>query len=289
MLDGHLLGIYEKAFPQSWSLTDILKAAEKLGFDFVEISIDEKDERLERLDWDEEKREELHAALRESKIGFQSMCLSGHRRFPFGSSSEKIRERAYDIMEKAIKFAHEFGIRVIQLAGYDVYYEKSTPESLERFCEGLRRSCEIAGKYQVMLAMEIMDTELMSSITKYMKFKADLPSPWFKAYPDCGNLSAWGNDVSSELELGKDEIVSMHLKDTLAVKDGFPGKFKEVPFGSGCVDFVSIFRKMQELNFTGPYMVEMWYKQGADPAAGINAAKEFIKKQYALSTGRAEV
>ena len=41
----------------------------------------------------------------------------------------------------AVLFAREFGIRVIQLAGYDVYYEPSTPESLRLFAE--RNYCDI--------------------------------------------------------------------------------------------------------------------------------------------------
>ncbi|CUQ04434.1 L-ribulose-5-phosphate 3-epimerase ulaE [Anaerotruncus colihominis] len=53
-----------------------------------------------------------------------------------------------------------------------------------------------------MLSMEIMDTPLMSSITRYKALKADLPTPWFTVYPYPGNLTAWGSDVASELTLG---------------------------------------------------------------------------------------
>ena len=86
-----------------------------------------------------------------------------------------------------------------------------------------------------MLAMEIMDTPLMSSISRYLKYKAVLLSPWFTVYPDVGNLSAWGNDTAAEISLGRNGMVGVHLKDTLAVTEDFPGKFKCVPFGSGCV------------------------------------------------------
>ncbi|GHM29578.1 hypothetical protein ECZU45_33650 [Escherichia coli] len=34
-----------------------------------------------------------------------------------------MRERAREIMSKAIRLARDLGIRTIQLAGYDVYYE----------------------------------------------------------------------------------------------------------------------------------------------------------------------
>ena len=50
------LGIYEKALPYGSSWDQKLAAAERLGFQFVEISIDETDERLSRLDLRSAKR-----------------------------------------------------------------------------------------------------------------------------------------------------------------------------------------------------------------------------------------
>ena len=180
-------------------------------------------------------------------------------------------------------FAREFGIRVIQLAGYNVYYEPSTPESLRLFEEGLRSACEIAEKYQVMLAMEIMDTPLMSSISRYLKYKAVLPSPWFTVYPDVGNLSAWGNDTAAEISLGRNGMVGVHLKDTLAVTEDFPGKFKCVPFGSGCVDFPACLGQLEREGYRGPYMIEMWYEPGQDWRAEITNARKFMEEKFAAA------
>ncbi len=52
---------------------------------------------------------------------FNSMCLSGHRKYSLGSSDPKICARGMEIMEKAIRLSEDLGIRIIQLAGYDVY------------------------------------------------------------------------------------------------------------------------------------------------------------------------
>jgi L-ribulose-5-phosphate 3-epimerase UlaE len=43
------VGIYEKALPDAMSWEERLAAAGQAGYDFVEISIDESDERLSRL------------------------------------------------------------------------------------------------------------------------------------------------------------------------------------------------------------------------------------------------
>lgn len=282
MLGGHLLGIYEKAFDplDTWGVR--LRKAKSLGFDFVELSIDETDERLQRLYWPVEWVEQLRRLCADSEISFRSMCLSAHRRFPFGSADEAVREKARDIMLRALDFACAMGIRVIQLAGYDVYYEPSTPESVRRFREGLAWAVKEAERRQVMLAMEVMDTPFLNSISKNMAYEGMLRSPWFRVYPDLGNLSAWPeNDVDYELAHGVGSIVAVHLKDTLAVRDGFPGKFKCVPFGSGCVDFPRRFAQLEQLGYTGPYMIEMWHDAAEDDTAAVGAAKRWIEARFA--------
>lgn len=281
MLGNHLIGLYEKALAPSDSWPQRLAKARSLGFDFMEISIDETDERIARLDWTGDEMNRLRSACYEAGLPIQSMCLSAHRRFPFGSADPAVRRRARELMSRAIDFCSFMGIRVIQLAGYDVYYEPSTPESVRMFREGLIWAARQAARKQVMLATEIMDTPFINSISKHMAYEAMIRSPWLRVYPDLGNLSAWPeNDVGFELEHGIDSIVAVHLKDTLAVTDTFPGKFKCVPFGEGCVDFPRCFAKLEALGYMGPYMMEMWYDERRGDMEECARALDFIKKQF---------
>ena len=291
MLGRHLFGLYEKALNPADDWITRLNKAKILGFDYVEISIDETEERLSRLDWTASQIEALHHKCQMVGIPLQSMCLSAHRRFPFGSVDEDTRKRAYDIMDKAINFADALGIRVIQLAGYDVYYEPSTPESQRRFREGMIWAAKRAACKQIMLGMEVMDTPFMNSISKHMSYEQMLRNPWYKVYPDLGNLSAWPeNDPEFEITGGIGSIVAIHLKDTLAVTDNFEGKFKEVPFGSGCVDFVRRFRQLEELGYCGPYMVEMWFNAQSSDMDDVARAKAWLEAQFcAAMEGREEL
>ncbi|CAI1543018.1 L-ribulose-5-phosphate 3-epimerase [Serratia fonticola] len=275
----HPLGIYEKALPKHLSWPERLALAKACGFDFVEMSVDESDERLARLSWSKEQRLSLVSAMLETGISIPSMCLSGHRRFPFGSHDEATRQQAYLIMEQAIQLAKDVGIRTIQLAGYDVYYEQQDAGTLARFAEGMQWAVERAAAAQVMLAVEIMDTEFMSSISKWKSWDALLASPWFTVYPDVGNLSAWGNDVAQELQLGIDRIAAIHLKDTFPVTETSPGQFRDVPFGEGCVDFVALFRTLKQLNYRGAFLIEMWTEKADEPVAEIVQARRWIEQQ----------
>lgn len=264
------LGIYEKALPSGEDWLARLQLAAELGFDFVEMSIDESDIRLARLDWSTEQRLALVKAVAISGVRVPSLCLSAHRRFPLGSEDDEVRAQGLEIMRKAIQLAQDVGIRVIQLAGYDVYYQQGNDKTRARFREGLQQAVEMASRAQVTLAMEIMDSPLMNSISKALGYARYLNNPWFQLYPDIGNLSAWDNDVPMELLAGQGHIVAIHVKDTR------PGVFKDVPFGEGVVDFENCFATLQRSGYRGPYLIEMWSEKAADPISEVRAARAWV-------------
>ena len=267
------LGIYEKALPAGEGWLERLMLAKKLGFDFVEMSVDETDGRLARLDWNREERLALVSAVAETGVRVPSMCLSAHRRFPLGSEDDAVRGQGLDIMRKAIKFAQDVGIRVIQLAGYDVYYQDANDETRRRFRDGLKESVEMASRAQVTLAMEIMDYPLMNSISKALGYAHYLNNPWFQLYPDIGNLSAWDNDVQMELQAGIGHIVAVHVKDTR------PGVFKNVPFGTGVVDFEQCFKTLKQSGYCGPYLIEMWSETSESPETDVANARDWVRER----------
>lgn len=270
------IGIYEKALPNSFTWEEKFMTAKKAGFDYMELSIDESDERLARLDWNDEEIENLRSVMRFTGISFPTMCLSGHRRYPFGSKDPAIREKAREIMEKAINLSVKLGIRCIQLATYDVYYEESDEETRKFFLEGMKEAVAMASRAGVILAMEIMDTKFVGTIVRALHYLKEIPSPYFKIYPDMGNLSNFSNDVTGEFELGIAETAAIHVKETK------PGVFKEVPFGEGEVKFVEIFKKLKDLNYQGMFLIEMWADNSCYQTT--EQAKEKIADAYRFVT-----
>ncbi|MFV0363166.1 MAG: L-ribulose-5-phosphate 3-epimerase [Suipraeoptans sp.] len=278
MIDLHKIpiGIYEKALPDSFTWEEKLIVAKRAGYNFMEISIDESEERLNRLNWNDAQIKEMRELMEKIGIGIPSMCLSGHRKFSLGSKSLTTRKRAYEIMEKAIVLCNKLGISCIQLATYDVYYEQSDQETKALFLQGLKDSVDMAAKAGVVLAMEIMDTEFVGTILRATHYLREIQSPYLKIYPDIGNLSQFSSDPESEFELGISEIVAIHIKETK------PGVFKGVPFGTGNVRFTDIFAKLHELNYKGRYLVEMWADNSKrytldGATAEIKEAKEFVR------------
>lgn len=276
------LGIYEKALPPTNSWIECLKLVKNLGFNFLELSIDESDERLSRLNWTKEQKAELRDAIWKTGTRIHTLMLSGHRRYPLGSNNPQYRIKSLNMLYQAIDFASDIGIRNIQLAGYDVYYENKSLQTRERFIENLHKGVAYAARKEVMLSIETMDDPFLNSLKKVDYIKTQIHSPWLQAYPDLGNLSAWSdNDVGKELELGIDHIVSIHLKDTKPVTSVSKGEFRNIPFGSGTVDFLGCLSTLKRLHYNGAYTIEMWTEKDNDPLTVIKQAKQFFDNIFA--------
>lgn len=268
-LDTTTLGIYEKALPPAVSWDERLKMAAQAGFDFIEISIDESEERLRRLDWTPAQRAEVRQAVAESGVMVTSMCLSAHRKYPMGSASPEIRQRGLDIMRRSVDLAQDIGARILLVPGYDVFYEPGSAATQAYFMEGLQRAVEWGGSAAVMLALE--NTEhFVTSITQAMGYVRQLNSPWFQLYADVGNLYALGFDATAELEAGSGHIAGVHIKDVL------PGEFRHIPFGKGMVPFERVFRKLWESGFHGPIMLEMWANAGDNALQAASDARQWV-------------
>jgi len=274
---AHRWGVYEKALPADLGWPQRLAAAARAGYDFVEISLDESDERVARLEWTRGQRQEMRRVLADAPATIDSMCLSAHRTYALGSASEPQRQRALDIMRKAIDFSAELGIRIVQVAGYDVHYEPSTERTQALYMESILQSAQWARQSCVMLGLENVECPIADSIEKGMTFVRAADTPWFQMYPDVGNLTAMQKDVPREIRAGAGHIVGVHLKDTRV------GEYRRVPFGQGLVDFTAAFRTLKEIDFRGPFMVEMWNEAAADPAALVTAARRWLLERLAAA------
>lgn len=252
----YTLGLYEKSMPAELSWKEKLEAAKSAGFDFLEMSIDETEEKLERLEMTEPERLELIKLTKETGIPIGTMCLSGHRKYPLGSHDPQVKKKSMEIMRKAIELASDLGIRIIQLAGYDVYYEESDDETRQYFTENLKKAAELAASAGVVLAFETMETGFMNTVEKAMKYVKQVSSVYLNVYPDIGNITnaafANGKDVLDDLKLGSGRLAAMHLKETK------PGIFREVPYGEGHVDFKKAIETSWKLGVR-IYVAEFWY------------------------------
>lgn len=270
------LGLYEKSMPGDLTWSEKLMNAKVAGFDYVEISIDETDEKLARLDWTKEEREKLKRTMEDNEVPILSMCLSGHRKYPFGSRQEVTRDKSLDIMKKAIDLAADLGIRIIQLAGYDVYYEEGSEDTRTLFLENLKKAVSMAATKGIMMGFETMETPFMDTVEKSMYYVNLLDNPYLGVYPDLGNLTnaslIYGRSVNEDIMTGKGHIVATHLKETI------PGHYREVPFGTGHTDYVNHLKILKEMNVR-MFVGEFWYTGSDGWKDDLIFANRFLREK----------
>ena len=98
------LGIYEKALPAGECWLERLKLAKALGFDFVEMSLDETDARLARLDWSPEQRLALVKAS-----GCRRCALAPIAVFRWVAKTTRCGIRGWKLCEKLFSWRRMWG------------------------------------------------------------------------------------------------------------------------------------------------------------------------------------
>ncbi len=280
---GRPVGLYEKAMPADWSWSQRMAAAAEAGYDYVEICVDESDERLARLHWSAAEHAEVRRAISDAGMRSLTLCLSAHRKYPLGSHSPDTRRRSLDIMRRGLDLAAALGAKIILMEGYDVFYEEHDEGTVARCIEGLRQCAAWAAPAAIMLGLENVDVPVTATMGGLLQLIDAVDSPWLQVYADMANLVAMApepppsNDPAESptvlgLQQARGRLVAVH------VKDGIPGVVRGVRFGQGEVPFAAAFGTLNAINFHGPLTVEMWAHLDpvGDSLAAIRGARQFV-------------
>ena len=249
------IGLYEKAMRNTMSWTEKLRCAKECGYDYLEICIDATDEKINRIFMDQEEKKRIMEAVFDVDLPIGSMSVSALTKYALGDPNEKIRKKAMEIAEKAIQLAVDLGARTVMIPGYDIYFGESTIETKKNFLENVKKIAEIAEKEGILVGFETMENNFMNTTGKAVQYVNMVDSAYLKIYPDAGNITNAAvenkHDVCEDLSLGKGKLIALHLKETK------PGKFREVPFLTGHVQFEKIINTAWNLGVRR-YVTELW-------------------------------
>ena len=252
------LGIYEKALRWTGDWDRLFADAREGGFSFVDLSVDETPERRARLEWSAQARREVREAAERQGVQLGGICLSVHRAVGPGSADPAVRAEADRIFELGIDLCRDLGAPVLQVAGYYAYYEPADPGQRERYVSSLRRAIPKAARAGVLLGIENVDGNDVTSISRGMNIVREIGSPWLQMYPDVGNIAEQRLDELEELRAGLGHMLAIHLKD---VRVGEP---RRVPMGQGIANFPKAFAELARQGWSGRMMLEMWNDDAPD-------------------------
>ncbi|MDE7047860.1 MAG: L-ribulose-5-phosphate 3-epimerase [Lachnospiraceae bacterium] len=269
------LGLYEKAMPAQLSWKEKLRAAGAAGYDYVEISIDETEEKIRRIYMSREERLSMIYDMYETGTPIRSMCVSALTRYSLGNSDSELRSRGLEIARGAIQLAEDLGVRIVMIPGYDIYYGESTVQTKQFFEENLEKVVLFAASLGVLVEMETMENAFMNTVWKAMYHVRKIRSAYLGVYPDSGNITnaavSYGSDEVQDILSGRGHISSLHLKESC------PGKFREIPYGEGHVDFEKVIRAAWSIGVR-KYVTEFWYQGNRTWEKDLSSVNERMRR-----------
>ena len=249
------IGLYEKAMRNTLTWKEKLQCAKECGYDYLEISIDATEEKINRIYMDTEEKREIMEAIFDTGIPIGSMSVSALTKYALGDPDQAVRDRGMEIAEKSIQLSSALGVRTVMIPGYDIYYGESTIETKRYFLENIRKIAELAEREGILVGFETMENNFMNTTGKAVQYVNMVDSAYLKIYPDAGNITnaavANRHDVCEDLSLGKGKLIALHLKETK------PDVYREVPFLTGHVEFERIINTAWKLGVRR-YVTELW-------------------------------
>lgn len=187
----HKFGLYEKALPRDLALSEKLRIAKDLGFDYFELSTDESEEFQARVTSDKSEIIEIRKAIEAYDMPIMTMCLSGTRNWP--------SEVRTELATKGMKLTREPFIFLLKLvfASFSLWHTTSitilaNEKTYALFLENLAKLTQEAASCGVMLALENVDIDTMDSLEKGLQIIEHVDSPWLQIFPDIANLYSTG-------------------------------------------------------------------------------------------------
>ena len=241
--------IYGRTQPLSkYPIRECLKVIKKLGFDGVEICLENKDISPELLN------DELIINIRElmAELGMKSYSVSYHKDYVYNDS-------LFEQTKKVIGFVKKFGTDVFVFGGPTK--KTKDREEWERMVSRTKELMKIAEDYGVIMANEFEPGFVIGSTDELIRLFNDVSSPNLAANLDLGHVFLCDpNPIEAIHKVGK-KIAHCHIENMKAgVHDHL------LPY-EGDMDLKIYLQALSDVGFKGGMALDL-YRHDYEAVAG---------------------
>ncbi|MEM3715772.1 MAG: sugar phosphate isomerase/epimerase family protein [Candidatus Bathyarchaeia archaeon] len=238
-------GVNAWIYPQNFKITDILRLSKNIGYNGVELNLDE--------DMLKAGRNERRAILDEAKsLGLElpSLCTGLFWKYNLVSPDPSVRRKGVEIIRQGCEFASDIGAKVFlvvpAVATREVPYQDMWKISKESILEAARS----AEDYGVIIGVENVWNRFLYSPLEFRKFIEEINHPNVKIYFDVGNAAFIGFP-EQWIRYLRDLIVCVHVKDFQFSTMQFR------PIFEGNIQWQSVMEALREAGYNGFLIVEL--------------------------------
>ncbi len=258
-------GISVWAFTES-DLKSKMKKAAELGFDGIELALDEEGE--VSANTTKADAAQFVSYAKELGLEFYSMATGLYWEYSITSDDMAEREKAKNLVKEHIRVASYFGCQTILVVpgAVKVNFIKGRDtvdyvKAYERALAAIKELALVAEQYNVKIALENVGNMLLLSPVETRDFIDKIASPYVVSYLDVGN-TLWAGCPEHWIKgLGK-RIDKIHFKDYAMVNDVYE---VETDLLRGDVDYRAVMLALREIEYDGWVTAEVFpYKIGND-------------------------
>ncbi len=271
-LGVNLWTVYGWDLPEGVS-AEVLKALAEMGCQGIELVVDENYNSPEEL---LRRRQELSALLAEMGLEVPGVGTTLFWRYNLASQDEALRRRGLALIREGCRVAEAFGAGAFLVLAGQQEPRTEYARSYETAINSLRQGAKYAADRGVVIGVENVQSNFISSPGEYAQFIADVDHPAVQAYLDFGNgMSVGPSYPENWITAVKGRIATVHAKD-------YDREFEAyVCCGLGDLSWEDTFSTLKEIGYNGYLTVETppkGYGKGQPSlAAGLHAARTSLQ------------
>jgi len=249
-----------QAFPKnSWAQE--FELAQKIGLDSIEWIFDtyEKNPIMEK------KFNEINDLISKFQININSICADYFIVNKLFNESEINIKKNLEVLKQLATNCKEIGVKIIEIPLVDnssLKSEKNKNELVNNLEKILQEINDL--ELTITLETDLAPMEFVDLLNRFENNKV------FANY-DTGNSASLGFNVNEELEILRNKIKNIHLKDRLL-------NGSTVPFGSGNVNFNEFFVMLKKINYSGDLIIQGAREKEISPEQNCLKYLKFTKQ-----------
>ncbi len=239
------------SFSEGTSIADAFALAKRVGFEAIELAVDETGELS--LTTTDDQAAAIRQAAAQAGMVLPTLATGLGWQYPAIGPDPEVRAKGADVVRQCLRLAKALGAETILCVPGSVTEGFAYADALSQLVEVFRKLGAEAGRQEVFIGIENVWNRFLLSPVEFARALEAIDRPFVQAYFDVGNVLVSGFPDQWIHSLGT-RIKAVHLKDfrrSIGTIDGF------VDLLEGDVPWDRVMAALRDVQFDGPCTAEM--------------------------------
>jgi len=251
-------GVNAWIYPSNFKVEEILRFSSEIGYDGVELNLDEK-----TLKMSKSLRKEIAEKAKSFNLELPSLCTGLFWKYNLASPDEHLRRRGIELIKQGCEFASDIGASIFLVVPAVASPELSYQKIWELSKRSIIEAAKSAEDHGIIIGIENVWNRFLYSPLEFKRFIEEINHPNVKVYFDVGNVFILGFP-EQWIKYLADLIVCIHVKDFSTSRMQFK------PLFEGDIQWRNVIEALRNIGYNGFLNVEI----GPYPGHPLKAAMD---------------